>query len=169
MNLHEGLRVSEHLRTHVAVEADSGPVVSRLERQRGFMPFALALASLPCQTSTRLMLNVVGAVPQPAEQAQRVSIGRVVSAEPYAPVQVRAAEQCSSVGLPLILPCDAQKLFDSGSGDALMRDVHLVEAVRDCLLPISSNSSAGETPWRFALALALLSCRIRIVARAPST
>ena len=108
MNLHEGLRSSEHLRRYVAVEADSGRVVSRLERvlsrsrqldrQRGFMPFALALASLPHQTSTCLMLNVVGAVAQPAEHAQHVSIGRMVAAEPYAPVQARAAEQCSSVG-----------------------------------------------------------------------
>ena len=44
-----------------------------------------------------------------------------------------------SFGLPLILPCDAQKLWDSGSGDALMQDVHLVEAVRDCFLPIAST------------------------------
>jgi hypothetical protein len=153
MSPHEGLRSSERLRRRVAVEADSGRVVSRLERvlsrsrqlerRRAFI--ALALASLPCQTSTCLMLNVVGAVPQPAKQAQHVSIGRMVAAEPSAPVQVRAAEQCFSVGLPLILPCDAQKLLDSGSGDALMRDVHLVEAVAIRLLPISSTRAPARS------------------------
>ena len=43
------------------------------------------------------------------------------------------------------LPCDAQKLSDSGSGDALMRDVHLVEAARDCLLPISSARAPARS------------------------
>ena len=134
--------------------------------------------------------NVVGAVPQPAKQEQHVSIGRIVSAGPSAPVQVRAAEQCFSVGLPLILPCDAQKLLDSSSGDALVRDVHLVGAVRNSLLPISSAraparshgvslwlwlcspvgsassppiscSSSAEIPCRFALALLLLVFEIR--------
>ena len=71
-------------------------------------------------------------------------MGRLVAAEPSAPVQVRAAEQCFSVGLPLILPCDAQKLLDSGSGGALMRDVHLVEAVRDCV-PISSTRAPARS------------------------
>ena len=43
------------------------------------------------------------------------------------------------------LPCDAQKLSDSGSGDAFMRDVHLVEAARDCLLPISSARAPARS------------------------
>jgi hypothetical protein len=49
-----------------------------------------------------------------------------------------------------------------------MRDVHLVEAVRDLFSADLVNSSAGEIPWRFALDLALLSCRIRIVAGATT-
>ena len=116
-----------------------------------------------CQTC-----NFVGTLPEPAKQAQHVSIGRMAKAGPSASVQVRAAKQRFSVGLPLILPCDAQNLLDSGSGDALMRYTNLVEAVRDSRFDLVC-SSTGEIPWRFALALALLSCRIRIVARAPST
>ena len=122
--------------------------------------FGLALASLPCQTC-----NVVDAVPEPAKQEQHVSIGRMVATGPSAPVQVRAPEQCFSVGLHLILPYDAQKLLDSGAGDALMRDVHLVEAVRNSLLPILSTRAPARSHG-VSVPLALLSCRIRIVAGA---
>ena len=102
--------------------------------------FGLALASLPCQTC-----NVVDAVPEPAKQEQHVSIGRMVATGPSAPVQVRAPEQCFSIGLHLILHCDAQKLLNSGSGDALMRDVNLVEAVRNSLLPILSTRAPARS------------------------
>ena len=72
MKLHGGLRSSERLerlRTRVAVETDSGRVVLRLQRvlsrsrqlegRRGFVPFALAVASLSCQTSTCLTLKKI--------------------------------------------------------------------------------------------------------------
>jgi hypothetical protein len=102
------------------------------------MSLRSGLGVAPSQT-----YNVIGAVPQAAKQAQHVSLGRMVAAEPSAPVQLTAA--AFSVGLPLILPCDAQKLLDSGSGEAFMRDVHLVEAVRDCFLPISSTRATARS------------------------
>jgi len=150
--------------------------------------FRSGLGVAPNQT-----YNVVGAVPQPAKQAQHEPIGRMVAAEPSAPVQVTAAERCFSVGLPLILPCDDQKLLDSGSGDALGRGCKRLSAVERRRDPMESRSSSGsallsdphrcrsydrlrfgpiscssfgEIPCNVALAMVLLFSEIRNVAGA---
>ena len=63
IDIRDGLRSSERLRTHIVVGDDSGRVVlvqsesrsRQLVHRRDYMPVAFALAMLPCQTSTCLI------------------------------------------------------------------------------------------------------------------
>ena len=67
----------------------------------------------------------------------------------WSPSHLCKLEQRSSagsVGSPLMLPCDAQELLNSGSGDALMADVHVLDAEEDLLLPITLTRVPARSP-----------------------
>ena len=97
-----------------------------------------------------------GVAPMPDVQGRRncAGAGEAIAypqgaVRQWNPSRLRKLEQRSSagsVGSSLMLPCDAQTLLNTGSGDALMPDVHLLDAEENLLLPITLTRVPARSP-----------------------